>query len=116
MKIHTEGPWFQDDAGRTLLLRGVNLAGSSKVPFTPNGATHLLEGFFDHRNVSFVGRPFPLEEADEHFSRLRAWGLTTLRFLVTWEAIEHAGRVCMMRITSYIYAQSLKRRTITALL
>ncbi len=91
MKIHTEGPWFQDDAGRTLLLRGVNLAGSSKVPFTPNGATHLLEGFFDHRNVSFVSRPFPLEEADEHFSRLRAWGLTTLRFLVTWEAIEHAG-------------------------
>ena len=37
------------------------------------------------------GRPFPIEEADEHFARLREWGLTFVRFIVTWEAIEHAG-------------------------
>ncbi len=91
MSIHIEGPHFKDEFGRTLMLRGVNLGGSSKVPYRPNGATHLLEGFFDHRNVSFVGRPFPLEEADEHFRRLKSWGLTFLRFLVTWEAIEHGG-------------------------
>lgn len=89
--MHIEGEWLKDEQGRTLLLRGVNLGGSSKVPFRPNGATHLREGFFDHRNVSFAGRPFPLAEADEHFARLRAWGLTFLRLLVTWEAIEHAG-------------------------
>lgn len=62
----------------------------------------------DHEVVTFVGRPFPLEEAPEHFSRLRRWGLTfstslhsltffrhgntlLVRFLVTWEAVEHAG-------------------------
>jgi len=73
------------------MLRGVNLGGSTKVPFRPNGATYIREGFYDHRHVSFVGRPFPLEEADEHFSRLRAWGLFFLRFLITWEAVEHAG-------------------------
>ena len=38
-----------------------------------------------------MGRPFPLDEADEHFGRLRLWGLTFLRLLVTWEAIEHSG-------------------------
>ncbi len=89
--MHIDGPCFKDESGRTLLLRGVNLGGSSKVPYTPNGATYIREGFFDHRQVSFVGRPFPLEEADEHFARLRKWVLTFLRFLVTWEAVEHAG-------------------------
>ena len=89
--IHTVGPWFKDKHNRTLILRGINLGGSSKVPAHPNGATHIREGFFEHRDVSFVGRPFPLDEADEHFARLRAWGFTFLRFLVTWEAIEHAG-------------------------
>src|SRR5687768_15752643 len=89
--MHIDGVWFKDDAGRTLLLRGTNLSGATKVPFKPDGATYRKDGFFDHRNVSFVGRPFPLNEADEHFSRLREWGLTFLRFLTTWEAIEHTG-------------------------
>jgi hypothetical protein len=89
--IKTCGPWFTDEHGRTLILRGVNLGGSSKVPFTPDGASYIRDGFLGHRAVSFVGRPFPLAEADEHFSRLARWGFTFLRFLVTWEAIEHAG-------------------------
>jgi hypothetical protein len=90
MEIRIEGPWFKDEHGRTLILRGINLGGSSKVPF-PDGATHIREGFYEHRNVSFVGRPFPVEEAEEHFRRLYAWGFRFLRFLVTWEAVEHAG-------------------------
>ena len=89
--MHIDGNWIKDNFGRTLMLRGVNLGGSSKVPFSPDGATNIREGFFDHRNVSFVGRPFPLQGADEHFTRLKTWGLTFIRFLVTWEAIEHAG-------------------------
>ncbi len=89
--ICIDGQWFKDERGRTLMLRGVNLGGSSKVPTSPDGATHVGDRFFNHRDVSFVGRPFPLEEADEHFTRLRAWGFTFLRLLVTWEAIEHAG-------------------------
>jgi hypothetical protein len=91
MNIHAQGTNFVDELGRTVMLHGVNLSGSSKIPFTPNGATYIRENFFDHRNVSFVGRPFPLDQADEHLGRLREWGFNFLRLLVTWEAIEHAG-------------------------
>ncbi|HVU11201.1 MAG TPA: cellulase family glycosylhydrolase, partial [Phototrophicaceae bacterium] len=89
--MHVDGLWLKDSDGRTRILRGVNLGGSTKVPFKPDGATYISDHFYDHRTVSFVGRPFPLAEADEHFRRLRAWGITFLRFLITWEAIEHAG-------------------------
>ncbi|KAF9101996.1 hypothetical protein BGX27_011232 [Mortierella sp. AM989] len=90
-KITTHGRWFRDSQNRTLLLRGVNLCGNSKLPTTPNGSTHLSDGFFDHRNVCFLGRPFPRDQADEHFSRLKRWGLTFVRLLVPWEALEHSG-------------------------
>ena len=89
--IRIDGNRLIDEHGRTLILRGVNLGGSSKIPFKPNGATWNAEGFFDHREVSFVGRPFPLKEADEHLGRLKEWGFTFLRFLITWEAVEHKG-------------------------
>ncbi|MGA2766561.1 MAG: cellulase family glycosylhydrolase [Spirochaetia bacterium] len=89
--VAVSGSSFVDEHGRTLMFRGANVGGSNKVPRTPDGATHVREGFFDHRNVSFVGRPFPLEEADEHFARLNSWGLTFLRLQVTWEAVEHTG-------------------------
>lgn len=89
--VNIKDNWFIDEENRVVMLRGVNLGGSSKVPTRPDGSSYRSEGFFDHRNVSFVGRPFPLEEADEHYTRLREWGFNCLRFLFTWEAVEHAG-------------------------
>ena len=91
MPITAKGRFFIDETGRARIFHGVNLSGTSKVPTDPPGYTHLLESLSEKRNVSFIGRPFPLEEADEHFGRLKHWGLDFLRFLVPWEAIEHAG-------------------------
>lgn len=59
MLVTIENEWFVDEKGRRVLLRGVNLGGSSKVPSKPNGATHIHTDFTS-RDVSFVGRPFPL--------------------------------------------------------
>ncbi len=73
--------FFRDELGRTVIFRGVNLP--AKIPSKLSDASH--------RNVSFVGRPFPLEEADEHFARLKYWGFNLLRLCVSWEAIEHDG-------------------------
>ncbi|MBS1979317.1 MAG: cellulase family glycosylhydrolase [Bacteroidetes bacterium] len=90
--IHSEGIWFKDAAGRTMILNGINVGGNVKVPFKPSLPTHVKENFLECAyTVSFTGRPFPIEEADEHFSRLNRWGYRFLRLLVSWEAVEHAG-------------------------
>jgi len=88
--IKVEKDKFIDQDGRQMILRGINVAGSSKVPYDPEIPTHKTENFFD-TDVSFVGRPFPLDQADEHFTRLKTWGFQFLRLQVIWEAIEHAG-------------------------
>ncbi|KAI9152402.1 hypothetical protein H9P43_009192 [Blastocladiella emersonii ATCC 22665] len=88
---YISGRWFVDRHGRRLLLRGVNLSGNAKSPFEPLMPSHVAEGFFRDLDVSFVGRPFPLAEADHHLALLRSWGFNVLRLCLTWEAVEHYG-------------------------
>lgn len=88
--IDIDGDRFVDAEGRHVVLRGVNLGGDCKLPY-PDGGTDRPSDFSDHLDVSFVGRPFPLAEADEHLGRIAGWGFNALRLVVTWEAVEHAG-------------------------
>jgi endoglycosylceramidase len=61
--LHVDGGRFVDAQGATVILRGVNVAGDSKVPpFTP-------------------AKP-------AIFAPLAAWGLNVVRLLFTWEAYE----------------------------
>lgn len=99
--MNVDGPWFiEPDTNRVVLFRGVNLSGGTKLPV--GIPSHEPRGFWvDYdRKVNFVGRPFPIEDADEHLGRLVDYGFNLLRYIVTWEAIEHEGPcVCIKNNT-----------------
>lgn len=86
---------FVDHYGRRITLKGINVDGAMKLPCVPNmrsidgDASDENSFFWEGDQVSFVGRPFPIEEAETHFQRIKSWGFNTIRYLVTWEAIEH---------------------------
>lgn len=83
---------LKDRQGRTVALRGINLDASSKMP-SQIPTTFLNPGndFWDGDNVSFIDRPFTLKEAPVHLERLKSWGFNTIRYIFTWEALEHKG-------------------------
>jgi hypothetical protein len=89
--LKIDGTRFRDSSDREVTFRGINVTGDSKLPRNPDIPSHVREGFFDADDVSFVGRPFHEEEAHEHFARLKRWGYNALRYIFTWEAIEHVG-------------------------
>jgi len=91
MRLRIDGRTFRDPENREVILHGINCAADAKFPATPDVPSHVSENFFDGDSVSFVNRPFSLDDAATHFSRLRGWGYNTIRYVFTWEAIEHAG-------------------------
>ncbi|KMU75264.1 hypothetical protein CISG_10355, partial [Coccidioides immitis RMSCC 3703] len=91
LRLYIDGRTFRDQHNREVVLRGINIDATAKFPKTPNLPSYIPDEFYDGDNVSFVGRPFALEDAHTHFERLRRWGYNQIRYIFTWEAIEHAG-------------------------
>lgn len=91
LRLRIDGTTFRDSKNREVTLHGINVAGDAKFPTIPDGRSHITDRFFDGDNVKFIGRPFTVDEAGKHFARLRRWGYNTIRYIFTWEAIEHEG-------------------------
>lgn len=86
--VHVDRHYLKDELGRYVHLNGVNVSGTSKLPVSPAPGDDPRVG-----PVSFVGRPFPLEEAPHWFQVLKGeFGFNSIRLVVMWEAVEHEGR------------------------
>lgn len=82
---------LRDSHGREVTFRGINIDAGAKYPRHPDQPSYEPASFFDGDNVSFVDRPYTETEAHEHFARLKRWGYNALRYIFTWEALEHVG-------------------------
>lgn len=84
--------FFVDQFNRALILHGINVSGTCKLPATNYPASIMPDDEqFWNKNNSFVNRPFDLQSAPAHFQRLKDLGFSLIRLVVTWEALEHEG-------------------------
>jgi len=89
--LRIDGDTFRDPQNRQVILHGINVSGDCKFPTKPEGYSHLPDKFLDGDHVSFVDRPFSVDQAHVHLGRLKRWGFNTIRYLYTWECLEHEG-------------------------
>lgn len=80
-RLHADQRYLKDAQGRYLTPHGINVGGSSKVPAAIEGGI-----------PSYVGKPFALADARDHFARLRAAGFDSVRLVLIWEGVEPVAR------------------------
>ena len=80
-RVQTDRTYLRDAEGRFLMIHGINVSGSSKHP--PTEVFPRTD-----EDVSYVGTPFPLDEADQWFGQLRDLGFNAIRLILMWEGVE----------------------------
>jgi hypothetical protein len=80
-QVRTDLTYFKDEDNRYVYFRGINVSGDSKLPIKLD--TPLPNG----RDFTFVGRPFPLAEADTWLAQIKAMGFNSIRLLFLWESV-----------------------------
>jgi beta-galactosidase GanA len=45
----------------------------------------------NQNNISYIGKPFPLEEAEDRFRELKKAKTNSFKLTIPWAAIEHEG-------------------------
>jgi len=82
-QVKHQRPYLLDQHRRYVTIHGVNLSGSTKFPTTEVFPDVGTEG-----EISYVGKPFPADEAHAWFAQIAGLGFNAVRLLAIWEAIE----------------------------
>jgi hypothetical protein len=81
-RLDTDRTYLRDGYGRYVMFHGVNVSGSTKVPYA-----------LDSLGVpSYAGKPFPLDVAAERLAQIRRLGFDSIRLLIIWEGLEPTAR------------------------
>ncbi len=88
--VHTYLNYIKDGHGRYVYFHGLNVSGSDKFPVNDDPCTtSKRQCTYDKvLQPSYVGKPFPIEEADKHFEQIRSLGFNSIRLIMNWEAIQ----------------------------
>ncbi len=75
-------PYIKDQKGRYVFLHGVNVSGSNKFPVNEDPCTFTVNGV-----PTYVGKPFPLDKADEYFRQIKNLGFNSIRLIISFEGV-----------------------------
>jgi endoglycosylceramidase len=92
-KLCVDGKFFKNGRGQIVILRGVNLAGTSKIPPflpLPLPSSPMAPGEFDTEEPTFN---FLANTNISALDPLPGWGVNVIRLLFVWEAYEPADGV-----------------------
>ena len=79
-RVKVDRTYLRDAHGRYVMFHGVNLSGSNKVP--------VISGTGSAETFTYIGKPFPMADAEKRFSELALAGFNVVRLLVMWEGVE----------------------------